>query len=251
MRIVSLAPSVTETLFALGLGSEIVANTAYCDYPDEAKKIPKAGGFSTSRLEKILEFKPDVVITCTVVQNQAKELFSKSNLRHIHLDPRSLMDIYKDILLLGKELKVNTKGINIVNSMKEKAKKLRSSQLRVKPRVYIEEWFDPPMGSGNWVPDIVELAGGVYNLIPKGEISQEILLSKLQKFNPEIIFVAYCGYMDKSDTRKILDRAGWSDIDAVKNRRVFAIDDRLLNRPGPRVLEAAEVMQKFLAFNFG
>lgn len=267
MHIVSLAPSVTEILFALGLGDQIVANTSYCDYPVEAKKIPKVGGFSTSRLPKILEFKPDIVITSTVVQNEAKEWFKEVKLKHIHLDPRSLSDIYKDILTLGRELKVEDRAEEIINDMKRKAEMLKEGipgqarddgpadgsvqDDRLKPRVYIEEWFDPPMGSGNWVPDIVEIAGGIYNLVPEGEISQEIPFHKIKSFNPQVIFVAYCGYQDKSDLNKILKRPDWEEIEAVRSKRVFPIDDRLLNRPGPRALEAAELMQKFLSFTFG
>ncbi len=253
MRIVSLAPSVTEILFAIGRGADIVANTAYCDYPQEAKKIPKLGSWIYIDDEKIKKLKPDLVITATVVQHQAHKRYK--DFKHLHLDPRSLADIYDNILLLGKVTKHLDPARDLVQNMKIKEKNLSSTlrlpagppagrpgrQVLLSSRIYIEEWFDPPMVSGNWVPDIVALSGGNYFPgIKKGGISRKVTNEEIKRFNPEVIFVSYCGYKDKSDPKKILDRSDWQDIDAVKNQRVYVLNDDLLNRPGPRVLEAAE-----------
>ena len=116
MRIVSLAPSATEILFAIGAGSQIVANTAYCDYPEEAKKIPKVGSWIYIDDKKIKQFKPDLVITSTIVQHQSNKRYKQ--FKHIHLDPRSLNDIYSNILLLGKTVMHENNAQLVVRKMK-------------------------------------------------------------------------------------------------------------------------------------
>lgn len=251
MRIISLSPSTTEILFAIGAGKMIVANTYFCDYPESAKNIPKVGSFSNVDDERIADFKPDLMITSTFVQNQSRIKYLKSSFKHLHLDPRSLNDIYENILTVGAAVSKVSNAKKLVAKMKKKEKILRKalrlrSGLPHRSRIYVEEWFEPPMGSGNWVPDIVSIAGGRYDLIPKGEISQQIPLEKIKKYDPEIIFVSYCGFKDKSDPEKILKREGWQNLTAVKKKRVYPINDDLLNRPGPRVLDAAHQIQKLL-----
>src|SRR3989338_5335246 len=119
MKIVSLAPSVTEILFGIGAGNMIVANTAYCDYPSESKKIPKVGSWIYVNDEEIRSFKPDLVVTSTVVQQNSHERYK--DFKHIHLDPRSLDDIYDNILLLGKETNHFDQASNLVKKMKSEA----------------------------------------------------------------------------------------------------------------------------------
>src|SRR5689334_17725917 len=97
MRIVSLSPAVTEILFAIGVESDIVANTYFCDYPTEAKKIPKAGSFSDIRIDKIKSFRPDLVITSTVVQEKMYHALKNEGFKTLHFDPRSLEDIVQSI----------------------------------------------------------------------------------------------------------------------------------------------------------
>ncbi len=245
MKIVSLSPSVTEILFAIGVGGEIVANTSYCDYPEESKKIPKLGSFTYIDDEKIKSLKPDLVISSTVVQNDAKVRYK--NFTHIHLDPRSLSDIYDSIILLGQATNHLSEAQNVVHIMKRTQRSIRNTQYSHKSKVYIEEWFDPPMASGNWVPDIVRLAGGIYFPgIKKDDISRAVTKLEIQAFNPDVIFISYCGYKDKSNQNEILKRLHWQNISAVKNKKVFVLNDDLLNRPGPRVLEAVIEMRRFL-----
>ncbi|MBI2616715.1 cobalamin-binding protein [Candidatus Gottesmanbacteria bacterium] len=246
MRIVSLAPSVTEILFAIGAGEYIVANTSFCDFPPNSRILPKVGSWIYINDEKISSFSPDIVITSTVVQHKGKERFEKKNFRHIHLDPRGLEDIYKNILFLGNITGKMKESEKVVDSMKAQEEKLVRNQPKKKLRVYIEEWFDPPMVSGNWVPDIVSLAGGEYILKERGGISRKISLSEVEKFDPYVMFISYCGFKDRSDPQKILRRNGWEKLGAIKNKKVFILDDTFLNRPGPRILESARRIQSIL-----
>ena len=246
MRIVSLSPSVTEILFSLGLGDRIVANTYFCDYPLDAKKIAKAGDFSHLNIEKIRKFNPDYVITSTVVQDRSGEFFKDEKFIHLHYDPRSLDEIYFNILDLGKKLKTKQKADEIVSEMKIIEKEVFKMQPKHKYRVYTEEWFDPPMVSGNWVPDIIRLAGGIYFPLEKRTQSGIFRLKDLLVFDPDVIFLSDCGFKDKSDPKKIYERRDWASINAVKNKWVIPIDESILNRPGPRILQAAKQIQQEL-----
>ncbi len=246
MRIISLSPSTTEILFALNAGDMIVANTYFCDYPSEAKKLPKAGSFSNIDFEKIKKFKPDLVITSTIVQKRINLELQKKGFRTVYLDPRSLTDILSSIKQIGKLIGREKESSKVIKKMQKEIVRLKKTKPSKKPRVYIEEWYEPPMYSGNWVPDIVELAGGTYGLATKGGISKNTPEKKLFAFDPEYIFVSYCGFGRKSDPNRILKRKGWENITAVKSKKVYPLDETILNRPGPRILKAAKEIQNYL-----
>lgn len=246
MRIVSLSPSITEILFALGVGDQIVADTYFCDFPEEAKKIAKAGDFSNIKIDKIRSFNPDVVFTSTVVQEKFKENLNKEKFSHLHFDPRSLADIYDDILKLGDNVGKQKIALGIVNKMQTQEKSLKKRRVKRKLRVYIEEWFDPPMVSGNWVPDIVKTAGGKYFSLKNRSMSIVTDFKKLKSFDPEVIFVSYCGYGKRSDADLVYQRDGWQSFSALKNKNVIPVDETYLNRPGPRILHAAEEIYRLL-----
>jgi len=276
MRIISLSPAVTETIFALGAQRHLIGVTYFCNYPPEAKKLPKVGGFSNADIARIKSLKPDLVITQTIVQEKAKEVFAAEKIPHLHLDPRRLKDIYENILEIGRILNVGRKAMKVVKSLvvveqqmqhvskfpvipsgsegslnlfeeSSHTREIPRSKFRPRndspsnlnrPRVYIEEWWDPPMASGNWVPDIIELAGGTSFLPPDGKTSRRVSLEEVKKFNPDIILLAYCGFGKKSDPNRILKRAGWDRIPAVRENRIFPVDEEILNRPGPRIMRA-------------
>ena len=146
MRLVSLSPSVTEIIFALGAGNDIVANTAYCDFPETSNKIPKVGSWIYINDEAVKKFQPDLVITSTVVQQNAEKRYQDFN--YLHLDPRSLADIYESIILLGKTINKEAEAKELVSQLKTEADQIRKRATKTTPRVYIEEWFKPPMASG-------------------------------------------------------------------------------------------------------
>lgn len=246
MRIISLSPSTTEILFAIGAGNNITANTVYCDYPDEAKKIPKVGSWIKVDMGKIKSLKPDVIFTSTVVQQRLYNQLKDLGLNVVHFDPRSLVDIYENILEIGRIINKTKEAEELVDGMKKEEDKLRKSGNKNTPKVYIEEWFNPPMISGNWVPDIARLAGGDYSLVAKGSISRKIELDEVLDYQPDFIFLSYCGFGENSNKNYILNRPGWDKLKAVKNHQIFIIDDRVLNRPGPRILQAAYKIRKNL-----
>ena len=233
MRIVSLAPSNTEILYSLGLEDKIVGVTAFCDYPEEARAKPKIGDWAHSHVENILALKPDLVFTSSIVQEASKEVFKNLPFRHVHLDPRNLEEVFESIRTIGEATEVLI--VTMRNQIDGLVKTVYPSTNV--PRVYIEEWHQPPMISGNWVPDMVRLAGGKYGLMNKGEVSRVVTTEEITAYDPEIAILSLCGYGERPKPELIITRPGWEDISAVRNRRVYVVNDTFLNRPGPRLVE--------------
>lgn len=243
MRIISLSPSATEILFTIGMGTNIIANTIYCDYPLEAKLIPKVGSFIRIEIEKIRQMKPDIIFTSSIVQFKIFQELKAADLPVCHTDPRSLDGIYTSILEIGTAVNEIEKARQVISAMKIKEKELRSLNHKKHPKIYIEEWFNPPMISGNWVPDIVELAGGQYGIVKSGELSRTVTLDEVMSYDPDIILSSYCGFGKKSNPNHLLNRPGWKNLRAVLENHLFNLDETILNRPGPRILQSVTDIQ--------
>jgi iron complex transport system substrate-binding protein len=246
MKIISLSPATTEILYSLDAGDLIVANTYFCDYPPEAKKKPKVGSFSSIDVGRIKKFKPDLILTSTVVQTRMYKELQDMGFNVVHFDPRSILEIIESIKKIGSLIGKEQLSEILTKKMLQKIEEYKKNAKKNKWRVYIEEWYDPPMYSGNWVPDIVELAGGEYFSVEKEGLSADTPEDKLLQFDPEYIFVSYCGFGTKSDPKKVLERKKWKNVSAVKNKKVFFLNETILNRPGPRILEAVTEIKKHL-----
>ena len=244
-RIVSLAPSNTEILYALGLGKNIIATTRFCDYPADAKKKQKVGGWIDVDLVQVKKLNADLVLTSTFVQDKVVQEAKKYNINIVHVDPKSIEEVYESIRILGELTYKQSEAGQLVGKIKKEFTEIQKKViLGKKPRVYIEEWHQPPHVSGNWVPELVEMAGGEYTLCKKGHVSKPITLKEVERYNPEIIILSLCGFGNKAKAEMILKRPGWENIDAVKKKRVYVIDDSLLNRPGPRLVEGLKFLVK-------
>ena len=244
-RIISLAPSNTEILYALGAQDRLVAVTRYCDFPKEAKKKPRIGGWLDINDELVKSYNPDLILTSTFVQNKITSRYKKSKMNIVALMPTTLKGVFDSIAEIGKLADKEKEANKLVNSMKNnfnKNKKIKN----YKPRVYIEEWHKPPTLSGNWVPTLVKMAGGDYSLIKAGVHSKEVTTSQIQKYNPEIIIISICGMADKAPKEWVTKREGWQNLAAVKKNKVFVFDDSLLNRPGPRLTIGLEKLAEVI-----
>ena len=237
MRVISLAPSATEILFALGCGSQIIARTTFCDYPEAARKIPTIGSWLSPNIEKIKQLKPDIIFTSTIVQEKLAEKLRAEGLPVHHSDPRTLNAVLGSIVQIGKVLDKKETAEKLIGKMKNDFDALsKSAKGRKRKRVYIEEWHNPPFISGNWVPDMVSLANlHCPPFIKSGIPSKTFALRDIQSFNPEAIVFSICGFGDRFNKEQVYHRKGWEDIGAIKQNRIFVIDDSLLNRPGPRL----------------
>jgi iron complex transport system substrate-binding protein len=125
--------------------------------------------------------------------------------------------------------------------------KAKAKHLQGRPRVYVEEWHQPPMASGNWVPEIVRAAGGEPFPILPGALSREVTLDEVARFGPALIVISWCGAGSLADKNLLLQRGGWDALSAVQQGSVRVIDDSLLNRPGPRLVEGAQRLYGWLA----
>jgi iron complex transport system substrate-binding protein len=238
MKIVSLAPSNTEIVYRLGAEDFIVATTILCDYPEEAIEKPSVGGWTNPDLEKIEEIEPDLVLASDDLQDQIVENLEEKNIEVVQVKPHSLQEVFESIERLGKVVGKEREASKLVENMKKEIEKVDLEGARI----YCEEWMDPPMVSGNWIPDLIQEAGGKY-FIDRGR-SREFKTEKMREFDPEYIFLNVCGAGENIDSSKILERDGWQEVRAVRERNVYILDDALLNRPGPRIVKGLKEIER-------
>ncbi len=246
-RIVSCSPAHSEIICLLGRQDLIVGRTAYCNFPkDLLSEKPVVGSWIKLDNDLIEDLKPDLIITNNIVQEKIAKNLKEGGFNVYHSDPLKLEDIYLDILEIGNILNEKIRAQNLVDEIKLQLEQIKINKPSkvFKPKVYIEEWHDPPTVSGNWVPELVEIAGGDYGLIKSGKRSMPISIDKLFEYNPEKIIISWCGFGEKVDTIQVLNRSGWDLLDAIKNKQIFVLDDNLLNRPGPRIVEGTRKLQE-------
>lgn len=250
-RYISLAPSTTEILFALGLDEEIVGVSTHCNYPDKAQSKTKIGDFSSPNIEKIFSLKPDYIFCTGLEQTAAIEDIKKFNLKVYVADPTNFKELFQTIIDIGKITNKLENAQKLVSSMKNDIEIINSKAGLIdsdkRAKVFIEIWHEPLMtaGQGSFVDELLILAGGVnvaHDVIrPYCNYSSE----KVVELNPDVILMAY---MDKQSPLKLIEtRFGWNNINAVKNKRVFNdINPDLLLRPGPRIVDGLKEIYKKL-----
>lgn len=245
---VSLAPSATEIVYALECGDRLVARTAFCDYPQRAQMLPSVGGWTTANVDAVVAFQPDLVLTSTFLQDRIAAALRTRSVTICHMDPRTLPEVLESFTTVASILGVPERGKELCVRVASTLASHRPPSDSSHPRVYAEEWPDPPMTSGNWVPGLIALAGG-QSFLPSGERSRTVSLEEVQAFDPDMILLNYCG-MGKipaaSQMSRLLSRSGWDTLRALRTRRVFVLPDSLLNRPGPRLVEGIRELARVL-----
>ncbi len=249
LRVVSLSPSATEILFSLGLDSEIVGVTSYCDYPDKAKTKEKIGSYIEPSIEKIISLKPTLIISCgNLSQGDAKKLKDMGFNVGI-FSPKNIGELIVTIDSIGKLTGKEENSNKLIASINGKLQNIKREVDLIptdnRPKVYVEVSWDPLItaGKGSFVDEAITLAGGrniAYDLKnPYAAISSEIVLTR----DPDYIFL---GYMLKgSDNSGIFSRLGWENVAAIKNKKVFSdIDPNILLRIGPRVIDGIEMIHE-------
>lgn len=243
-RIVSLSPASTEILFAVGAENQIVAVSDFSDYPPQAQNLPKVGGFDgkTLSLEKILSFNPDFVYLTNVMHNHLIPHFESLNIDYYLSDANSFEQVKNEILQIAKITGHPSNGENLVKEIDSAINKINSqNQLLQKPTVYWEVWNSPFMSVGNssFINDLINTAGGIniFQEIAQAypTVSEETIVAK----NPQIIIIPQNSGIT---VESVKNRKGWSQIDAVKNDKIFIVDDNLLTRSGARIGESAEYL---------
>lgn len=236
-RIVSLAPAVTEILFALDLDEAIVGVSNYCDYPEAALEKTKVGDINVD-FEAIVEKDPHLVFMTTGM-DEDREKIEELGFKVAVVDPSTIEEIISSIQWIGEITGREQESNELIAWMREEIEsvKKRAQEIEATPRVYYEVWDDPLMTAGpnTFVHDIIEIAGGE-NIA--GNLQQEWAPYSVEDVidnDPEVIIVPW------QDDR-VYERAEWSDISAVKNERVYFIDPDLMVRPGPRIIQGLELV---------
>lgn len=247
-RIVSLAPSNTELLYGLGLGERVVGIDDFSNFPEEAKQKEKIGGYSTTNLEKVVSLSPDLVLAAGITSKQLITSMESRGLTVLQLNPSNLAGVAANMKLLGQVAGVPEKGEAAATDFQKKldeiATKVKANSAR--PRVFYE--LDPTLftvGPGSFIDDMLQKAGG-QNIVtdatnPYPQLNQETVISK----DPEVILIGDDSG-GQSTVDKILTRPGWSNISAVKNKRIVTLNADLVNRPGPRAALGVEAIAKGL-----
>ena len=282
MRIISFLPAGTEMACALGLGGNVVGISHECDYPPEVRAKPVVvrpalplEGLSQREIDEhvtrrlrdglslyevderqLRELEPDLIITqdlCQVCAPSGNEITDaikslRKKPRVLHLTPRSLAGIIDNVLEVGRATDRVETAEAFVAAMRARLNEIAAIAKRAArlPRVFCLEWIDPVYCSGHWVPEMVELAGGVDSLARKGTDSVRIPWEEVQRWAPEVLFLMPCGYA----LGKVLELApqifaypGWAELPAVRRGQVFAVDaNSYFARPGPRVVEGTELL---------
>ena len=248
LRIVSLAPGVTEMLFALNLADCIVGVTDRCDYPPEAKDIERVGGFGTPNIEKLLVLRPDLVIANGLERRDAAGILAGAGIQLLEFRIRSLQEMFEAIREIGRltgRLQQAEKAVEAMQTnLRQTAEKFRQIPPSQRPKVFVEIWHDPitTAGGSSFVNDVIIRAGGI-NVA--GNISQAypcINPEKVIEWNPDIIILCSMESKDRPQSR-LAERIGWSDISAVRQGRIIndISPDNIL-RPGPRLIEAVKTL---------
>lgn len=250
MRIVSLAPSLTEILFVLDLADCIVGVTDRCDYPAQAKNIECVGGFGKPNIEKLLALHPDLVIATDFENNDVAKLLSNSGIEILDLRIRNFGELFEALREIGQATETLQRAEKIVDAMqdelKEIAEKFKQIQPSQRPKVFVEIWYDPitTAGQASFINEVITRAGGI-NVA--GNIKQaypRVNPEKVIEWNPDVIVLCYMGQGGCSRAQ-LAGRIGWADISAVRRGRIIEdISSDIILRPGPRLIEGIKTLSQ-------
>src|SRR5690349_7699264 len=245
-RVVSLAPSLTESIYAVGAGDKLVGVTSYCNYPEAAKSVEKVGDTQTPNIERIVALKPDVVLVSTASQLEAfMRTLDQQGIAVYVTNPKSLDDVFQSLLRLGEILDTDDKAKGFVSGLSTRAGHPvpDGAQARLKsfPKVFVQISNEPlfTIGKESFLTEVVEKAGG--RSVTKDIAGGYPKLSKetASAMNPDAIILS-----DSEDNRE--PNAVFKNSPAVKNGRVYRINADIISRPGPRLVDALEQIAGFL-----
>ncbi len=285
MRIVSLLPSTTEIVVALGKQNQLVGRSHECDFPAEITALPSCTepkfnpdgnsyeldqrvkallqeGLSVYRVDeqKLSELKPDIIITqdhcevCAASVSEVKEAVKSrlsKDVKVISVSPTDLSSVVDSIRTIAHAINADEAADTLTEQMKSGLLEIQQKveQLR-RPNVLAIEWMDPLMSAGNWMPELIQLAGGNPQGAETGQHSPSMEWGEVRDLNPDIITIVPCGYsIDQTlaEISQLTSRDGWEELQAVKNKQIFIADgNQYFNRPGPRLVNSTQILAEII-----
>ncbi|MBV8087918.1 MAG: cobalamin-binding protein [Chloroflexi bacterium] len=284
MKVVSLLPSATEILFALGLGDQLVGVTHECDYPAEALARPRVtstalpassltSGQIDAGINELLEagesiyhldvdllesLQPDLILTqelcdvCAVAYSEVNRaaLAVSSEPRVVSLEPTGIGEVLESILTVGSLCDARAEADALVAQLRGRLDRVRmnAADLRARKRVWCAEWLDPPMRAGHWVPEQVELAGGIETFGRRGEPSTKCTWDEVRAYAPEVIVLMPCGF----ELERTFEEATLLPSDLRASIEAWAVNgSAYFSRPGPRLVDGVEILGHILGTYHG
>lgn len=293
-RVASLLASATEIVAALGAGELLVARSHECDFPPDVMRLPMVTtptldtarpsgtidrdvkallerSLSVYRVDadKLREAAPDLIVTqtqcevCAVTPADVETALASwtgARPRIVSLAPNALDDVFADMRRVAEALGRPDDGTALIDTLKSRMRVIadRAAALQPRPRVACIEWIDPLMAAGNWMPELVAMAGGENLFGAAGRHSPWLTLDELAASNPDVILVFPCGFdiaRTRAELPALTERPQWQALRAVRDRHIFLCDgNQYFNRPGPRLADSLEILAEILhpaSFAFG
>lgn len=294
MRIASLLPSSTEIVCTLGMENQLVARSHECDFPASVRRLPpvtapkfnpdgrsyeidqrvkavlqEAGSVYRINADVLKTLAPEIIITqsqcevCAVsledVRRCAQEWLDFPA-EVVALEPNRLSDVLRDIQRVADALAIPERGENLIHQLTACMQEIteRTAAITARPTVATIEWIQPLMCAGNWMPELVEMAGGTNLFGTAGEHSAWMMWEDIRAADPDVLAILPCGFDIATTLREmplLTANPGWHDLRAVRNNRVFVTDgNQYFNRPGPRLLDSLEILAEIThpdTFHFG
>ncbi|HBI46659.1 MAG TPA: cobalamin-binding protein [Planctomycetales bacterium] len=289
MRIVSLLPSATEIICALGLRDKLVGVTHECDFPPHVLDLPKvtqtliphdAPSAEIDRLVRerlktqralytldlpiLQSLRPDLIVTqtlcdvCAVAEEEVRAAACAlpGRPRVVNLEPLTLADVFATVRQVAAAAGVERQSARVLRRLEARVAAVAEGTkvLRRRPRVTLLEWIDPPFSCGHWSPELVRLAGGVEGLGQEGRPSRSLNWQEVCDWRPEALFIACCGFTESrtmQDLPILRSYPGWDDLPCVRDGRVYVVDgSAYFSRPGPRLVDSLEILAHALHPNF-
>jgi len=243
---VSLAPSATSILCAIGAKSSLVGVTKWCVDVAPVAGLPQLGDcWRMEAVDEILKLQPTLVIGSVPYKQETVAKLLEQPVNFLAMNPRTIADVYADIRLLASIVGHAAEGERTIRAMRvefAKIQEMASQAKRGAVRVYCEAWPNPRISSPPWVAELVKIAGGKM-VVPAGEKVSDEQVAAAQ---PEAIVLAWAATGNKADREKAHIVAAWQGVPAIRNRRVHVISDELLNTPGPPLVQGAQELWKLL-----
>lgn len=245
-KIISVAPSITELVYAFGKGDELIGRTDYCDYPEESANVQSIGTLTDPNIEKIVELKPDIVIASTHFKDDVLKKLQDLGIKVVVIkDSKNIDGAYESMDKLGEILNTQEKAQQVVDSNKQKIEEIKEKVKDAEtPKTYYVVGFgktgDYTATGDTFIAEMLSIAGG--KNIAQDATGWKYSLEKIIENDPEYIIISK-NFLMKD---QFIAADGYKELSASKNNKVYEIDDNLLNRQGPRMAEGVEAIAKIL-----